>query len=177
MPSIEISQELFKRIQRHAIPLVDTAETAIARAFDALEKGPTTPSKPKIDDARVFDGEAPPDLTFATLLAANLDGKEIKNPYWNTLMDEAIRLGFKAYGSLKELRQHCPGNYVNGQKDDGGYHYMPDLGISVQGRDANAVWRATSQLCKQLGISVAVEFRWAHKEHIKYPGETGQMAI
>jgi hypothetical protein len=46
MPQVQISDELFKRAQRHAVPLIDTVEDVFNRALDALESGNGhTPSK------------------------------------------------------------------------------------------------------------------------------------
>ncbi len=38
MPDISLSQAAFERLQRHAKPFVDTPETVILRALDALEQ-------------------------------------------------------------------------------------------------------------------------------------------
>jgi len=177
VPAIEISQDLFRRIQRNAVPLVDTVETVIARACDALEKSGSAVPSSESEAGRLFNGKDAPDLSHSTLVSATIDGVNLKNPYWNTLLDEMIRKGLKKYGKLSELRMRCPGNYVDGEKTDMGYHYLPDVGISIQGRDANSVWRATRQLCQDLGSSVTVHFRWAHKDKLKYPGELGRMSI
>ena len=37
MPVLEVSEALFKRLQQHAVPLVDTVEGIIASALDALD--------------------------------------------------------------------------------------------------------------------------------------------
>ena len=39
MPDVHISDDLFKRLQDHAVPLVDTLEDVVARAVDALDRG------------------------------------------------------------------------------------------------------------------------------------------
>ena len=38
MRKVDITERTFERLQRHAVPLVDTADTVINRAFDALER-------------------------------------------------------------------------------------------------------------------------------------------
>ncbi len=51
MPTVTISDELFKRLQQRAVPLVDTVEEVIGRALDALDRvngnvAPRVPSGP-----------------------------------------------------------------------------------------------------------------------------------
>ncbi len=38
MPAVTISDELFKRLQQYAVPLVDTLDDLIERALDALDR-------------------------------------------------------------------------------------------------------------------------------------------
>lgn len=45
MPVIRVTDETLERLKRWAEPLVDTAESALAKALDAAEQAPTLPSR------------------------------------------------------------------------------------------------------------------------------------
>ena len=51
-------------------------------------------------------------------------------------------------------------NSIAGRKDDNGYKYLPEIGISVQGQDANGAWRQTYELASRFGMSLEVLFTW-----------------
>ena len=40
---------------------------------------------------------------------------------------------------LEKIRKICPVNMVDVRKEDEGYSYLTEIGIFVQGQDANAV--------------------------------------
>ena len=86
MRTIEIQESTFKRLQQHARPLVDTADTVIERALDALAstvqnvpydptfEPPTTPT-----DTMWFAADDPlPDFRHTSLLAARVNGRTVK---------------------------------------------------------------------------------------------------
>src|SRR5438876_10144332 len=60
MPTVEFSDELFKRAQRHAVPLVDTLEDVLSRALDALESPNGHSPTPSPDPTRTnpLNGES-----------------------------------------------------------------------------------------------------------------------
>ena len=65
-------------------------------------------------------------------------------------------------------------NFVDGEGQiDKGYRYIPEAGLSVQGQDANAAWRAAIHLIKAANMSVDVLFRWEDKEKAAYAGKVG----
>jgi len=68
-------------------------------------------------------------------------------------------------------------NFVHGKRESGGYKYIPDAGISVQGQDANAAWRQTYRLASSFGISVEVEFAWQDNEKAAMPNTAGHLYI
>jgi hypothetical protein len=64
-----------------------------------------------------------------------------------------------------------------GRKEDEGYRFMPEIGLSIQGQDANSAWRGARHIARQLGIPVETEFLWRHKEGAAFPGVTGRLSI
>lgn len=68
-------------------------------------------------------------------------------------------------------------NFVDGQKNDEGYRYLPDVGISIQGQDANGAWKAACYIAQQLGFPLTVTFVWREKEGAAFPGVTGRFTL
>lgn len=182
MPHIEISPATFARLQRHAVPLVDTIDSVINKWGDAFENGHAVVAEPKPvvvpPASRSFDAASPPDLTHTKVLSAKLDGASLaKGANWNGLLKQAIRLARKQAKSADDLKRLLIVNYVVGKKDDEGFEYLADADLSVQGQDAKGAWRGLAHIAQQLGIGVEVIFMWRHKDKAAFPGETGRLAV
>jgi len=180
MPDISLSQPAFERLQRHAKPFVDTPESVILRALDALEQG-TAPPLP-VEGAggspeRQIDTHALPRLTHSKLLDAAIEGERLIKPNWNSLLDEMLRRAMKRVGNFDELHRICPVNMVTGRKEDEGYSYLAEIDISVQGQDANGACRAVVTAAQALGMSLDIGFMWRLKETAAYPGERGRIRV
>lgn len=176
--AVTIPDDLFTRLQKHAVPLVDTLASVIERAVAALEAGneQAGSSRPGL---RTFNPAAAPNLAHTTPQKVLLDGTLLPKAetYWNPLMFAVIRAvagrGVDADGLLRLIG----GNALIGIKQDGGYRHLPDLGISVQGRDANAAWRVIYRLASSVGIAVEVEFAWQDTEKAALPNIAGLLVI
>ena len=68
-------------------------------------------------------------------------------------------------------------NFVDGQKNDEGYRYLPDVGISIQGQDANGAWKAACHIAQQLGFPLTVTFVSREKESAAFPDVTGRFTL
>ena len=68
-------------------------------------------------------------------------------------------------------------NFVPGEKRDEGYRPLADLGISIQGQDANGAWRGICHIVQRLECALTVKFAWREKEGAAFPGETGHFVI
>lgn len=179
-PSIELNDEIFARLQKHAIPLVDTPLTVISRALDALEAGDEEPaSTERANSPRSFNPAAPPNLTHTTPRRAEVAGKALpkSETYWNSIMfaaiTEAANKGTLPEDLLELLTIPC----VIGEKVGSGYRYLADAGISVQGQDANRAWRETYRIASSIGVSVQVVFVWGENPKAAMPGATGSFFI
>lgn len=180
MPDITVQDPTFARLQRHAKPFIDTPESVINRALDALEAA-GVPAAAGDDQAseteRRIDPRHLPSLTHTKLLSAAIDGKTIAKANWNLLLDEMLHRAMRRVGSLDKLRQLVPVNMVKGRKDDEGYSHLPDIDVSVQGQDANAACRAIVTAAQGLGMALDLSFMWRHKEGAAYPGERARLTI
>jgi len=189
-PPVELSPQTFARLQAHAIPLVDSIETVINRFIDYYEANDSHEAKdgapisaaPHIADQkniRQFNPVTPPDLTFTKVLAIEFNGKPFEQGRmnWGSLLIAAIREAKAKATSASEFQQLVVVNFVTRQKNDEGFRYFPDLGISVQGLDANSTWRGICHIVQKLGYQLQVTFVWRQKPGAAFSGEIGQFTI
>lgn len=183
-PSVDLSPATFTRLQAHAVPLVDTIETVINRLLDAYETKSGTPapigdSGAEVIATRQFNPNTPPDLTHTKVLAIEFDGKPLPRGEvnWNGLLVAAIRAARAKAKSAVELKKLVIVNFVEGKKSDEGYRILSDIGMSVQGQDANGAWRGACHAAQRLGCELKVTFIWREKEGAAFPGTTGQFHI
>lgn len=181
-PSVELSPATFTRLQAHAIPLVDTIESVINRLLDAHEKKGGTPvagEGGESSNVRQFNPQTPPGLTHTKVLAVEFDGKSLERgeANWNGLLNAAVRKAKSKAKSAADLKRMLAVNFVEGSKTDEGYRFLSDIGLSVQGQDANGAWRAARHVAEQLGCPLKVTFLWRDKEGAAFPGVTGQFSM
>jgi hypothetical protein len=182
----EINPSNFQRIQRVAIPLVDTLDTALARILDFYENhapqraGTSMPAitiRAADPVERTLDPFSPPDLTHTKVTAAVFRKRAVGVPTWNALLDEVIRASRRDLGTFDALNKISLTNLFDGQKTDQGYRYLADIRLSVQGQSANDAWRSVARIVRQLGYQVQVNFVWYAKEAAAFPGESGSFSI
>lgn len=181
-PTVELSPTTFMRLQAHAVPLVDTIESVINRLLDAQEaKGgaPVVGGDGENTSIRQFNPHTPPDLTHTKVLAVEFDGAALDRgeANWNGLLNAAVRKAKSKAKSAADLKRLLAVNFIEGAKADEGYRFLSDIGLSVQGQDANGAWRAARHVAQQLDCSLKVTFLWRSKEGASFPGVTGQFSM
>lgn len=180
MIPIQVSDQNFERLQRIAVPLVDSIDTVVARLLDSFETREHMNGKVPSNADRVllesqFSAEAPPTLKHTKLLSAELNGKPIAEVNWNGLLRAAL-ISAKASTKDKEaLKRLIAVNFVFGRKEDEGFKYLPRLDISVQGQDAIDAWKGALHVAQQLRIPLTAAFVWRNKPAAFRPGETGRL--
>jgi len=179
-PQITISEHLFSRLQQHAVPLVDTIETLMARAIDALDavKAGSAPSPGAA--IQEFNPNAPPSLTHTTVRSIKLQGKLLpkSETYWNSLMYAAVRaIAEQADTSQDMIKAMLIVPHADGEHSDKGYRFLPEVGISIQGQDANSAWQQVAQIALVFAISIEVVFTWQDNEKAAMPGVTGTFKV
>lgn len=178
MPDI-ITPQTMKRLKQHAEPLVDTVDSVINKLLDAYEAVKPNPNRKDIPASTMaIDGAIPPDLAFTTVQKAEISGVRLpkSGANWNGLMIAAIRTASKKL-ALEELDSMLIVNHALGEKVDSGYKYLADVGISIQGQDANNAWKGTFHLLKELKIPCTVEFVWQNNPKAFSPGAKGTFKI
>lgn len=180
--SVELSDVAFARLQKLATPLVDSIETVIMKLTDFYEKqhslspAPIRPDTLSTPSPQHFKTGAPPDLTHTKVLSVKIGGIPLKKPNWNGLLFEVIRRANGRLGNNDNAKRIMLVNFVHGQKEDEGYRFIPEVGLSVQGQDANSAWRGASHIAQQIGIPIEAEFLWRNKEGASFPGVTGRLS-
>jgi hypothetical protein len=184
MPNINISTALYNKLKGLAEPFVDTPESVMERCVDfyASSRGKAAQAVDTADtgdqSVMMFPEDGAPDLTFSRPISIDLGGVkfEKKDLYWNTLLYEVVRVASRKFRTADDLRRSILVNFVDGEGPaEKGYRYIEEAGLSVQGQDANAAWRAAIHLIKTANMTVDVVFRWENKEGVAHPGKTGQM--
>ena len=122
-----------------------------------------------------FEALCPPSLTFTKVVAASFDNEPVKPANWNRLLQTALVTGHKKISSFEKLRKLAAVHMVEGEKNDEGYRYFPQVGFSVQRTDANTAWRGIVFVAQSLNCSVDVSFVWSKKGAAEHPGKSGTM--
>ncbi len=128
MKKIDISDELFLRLQAQAEPLVDTIETVIERAVSSLEAGSSkAPSAPTgaVSTGKLisFDAFSPPDLKHALPKRIRIDGVVFKKNYWNALMIEMITRSAGKLPTIQAVKDEIYAPIQDGESHASGYYY------------------------------------------------------
>lgn len=190
MRTIPIEDATFSRLQNHGEPFVDTIDMVINRALDALDanrEGKTSSSQAGTvvvgstkhwQGQEEFDPSATPNLAFTTVRSAAVDGRVLPNSesYWNSILIEVVRLAAKKL-ETRAIMDLLLANHIDGQKEDGGYKFIPEAGLSIQGQDANGAWKATYYLASAIGASVEVSFVWQNTPKAARPGSLGLLKV
>src|SRR4051794_14449079 len=98
MPTIEITEDTFRGLQLLAQPLVDTADSVIARLVEeALRtRGNSDTVKAAATDELGPDDEL--DLSFTKVLQASVDGQRVKKANWNRVVRKVHEAAFRKVG-------------------------------------------------------------------------------
>lgn len=177
MLNVPLAPETIARLKKFAEPLVDNYDTVIIRALDALEAANSnTPAKEGA--IRALNPAKPPNLAYTTVHSIIFNGKRFPpaETYWNHLLLAVIREAGKTFPP-KKLDELVICNHVMGQKEDNGYKYLEDAGISVQGQDANGAWKTIAHILFELKMPLEIEFSWQDNPKAVAPGEHAKFSI
>jgi hypothetical protein len=174
---IEIPDSLFQRLQKHAVPLEDTTASVIERLVDHLEAKPNGLVKGKQSEVgfpdhviKKFNPIRPPDL-FHTRSRGTLDSSTFSN--WNDLVRVAHIAAFAKAKTFEVLKTVTQAQIRKGSHSDSGYHFLPEIGISIQGVDANHAWMYSLRLAQYLKVPLQALVEWRNNEKAAHPGMSG----
>ena len=83
---------------------------------------------------------------------------------------------FKKLGTFEELRKVTRAQIRKDSYSNEGYKPISEIGISVQGVDADHAWEYALRLAIHLRVPVKAEIEWRQKDAAAHPGERGFMA-
>ncbi|RYD85660.1 MAG: hypothetical protein EOP84_01770 [Verrucomicrobiaceae bacterium] len=179
---IELPEALFKRLQRYAVPFVDTPVSVIERIVDFYEarNGETSDSatvsvhrSQSVDSIKKYDPMRPPDL-FHTTVFGEFGGTKFSK--WNDLLKIAHLQAFKKAESFEELKRVTHAQIKMGEHTTSGYRPLPEIGISLQGADANHSWVRALRLAQYLQVPLTAEVEWRHNDGAAFPGQRGVLS-
>lgn len=179
MPTVSISNLVFNRLQKTAVPLIDDLESVLTKLLDYWDQNHTAPPNAVVDTpedltTKTYPADAPPNLTYTSVKSITLEGKPFKDRYWNPMFFQVVALAATILGKDK-VHSIMEGNYsTEFQKD---YRHIPEAGLWVQGRESNLCWRMINKLAKAANIAVEVEFFWQDKPTAAFPGHSGRFVL
>ena len=166
---IDMSQETYDRLQQRAVPFEDTPESVIVKLLD----------ESKVQERRSIrreDGETDGALDMVTTTRSKSAQRIGAGAEIDIVVDDPFSP--PSLKHTKVLRAEVyPMNAVEAPKNDDGYTYHVDLGVSIQGQDANHAWQATAAVARALGVCVRVWFQWRTKPDAEYPGQWGLLKV
>ncbi len=179
MHKIDIQKTTFKRLQRHAEPLVDPNDSVINHALDALEMQSGTGRRPKPNEHTIQPiGPAKlPDLRHTKVISASISQQALENPKWNGILKKLLIISMQRLGSFDELERISSINMKEGHYEASGYKYIKQANISVQGTSANDACHAIVKIAEQLNIDLAITIQWRQKEGAKFPNQKRRLIL
>ena len=177
---IELPDDLFAKLQKHAVPFIDTPVSVIERAVRALEEGDEEPvNRSSAGGPRSFNPAAPPDLAFTKPRKVSIAGRSLPNSqaYWNNVMLEVIRQAAARGVSTEDLLALITVNSQAGERHDNGFNFIQPAGLSIQGQNANGAWRQAYVIASSVGIHVEVEFAWQNNAKAAMPNAIGSFVV
>ncbi|MCC5666582.1 hypothetical protein LC653_22505 [Nostoc sp. CHAB 5784] len=174
MPVIRIPDPIYKRLQALAVPFEDTPITVIEKLLNEYEARYQPQQVSETENYRVLEPDTPSNLHHTRVLRAVIGSQEIHQPNWSKIVDTAHEIAIRQGFSVEELMKLTLAHVVKGEKINSGFHYLPEVNISIQGVDSNLAWRNTLHLMKNLKMPIEIYFEWRDKEGAAYPGEKGK---
>jgi hypothetical protein len=173
---LDIPDPLGVRLQRYSVVSNLPVPSLIERWADYFEEKanrttvPAPAAKEVPEGGRTFDPLRPPDLAH-TRARGNFDTAPFSK--WNDLLRTAHIGAFAKVGSFEELKKITNAQILKGNHSDNGYHFLPEIGISLQGVDSNHAWTYSLRLAQYLKIPIHAMVEWRHNAKARYPGQTG----
>jgi len=184
---IDISDELFARLQKLATPFVDTPETVIVKAINLLEKSIHQPKGGKIPSSPRPTSPSPQSLKFKSYdelpslkhtrpIQMLANHNTLQESTWNGLNQKIHILAASIIG-INELLEISKANLIRGKKEENGFDYMSKIGCSIQRSDASTTVKQICHLAKELDLILEITFEWKDHEDAAIPGKKATLEI
>ncbi len=179
MQRIEISDDNFQRLQKVAIPLVDTLNSVITKLLDSYDIKNIINNNDIIKpvDYEKFEPDQIPSLLHAKLMSARFNDLVPEKTNWDSLVRLALKQVIDKYKNIGELHRLSGANVVDGQKNDEGYKFVSSHKFSYQGVSADDAARIVVRCANALRCKAFFEFEWRNKDAAYRPGKRGAVEI
>lgn len=94
--------------------------------------------------------DSPENLTHTKIINGKFGNQNILN--WNKLVDVAHIQAMNAIGDFSDLANFSISGISKGRRSDKGFRFLPEIGISIQGENANHAWKSALHLAKKLRL-------------------------
>lgn len=171
MRKVEIQQSTFERLQSHAEPIIDSVDTVICRALDALEKGSGT----DVDDWN----PSGLDLSFTRILSASFNGDAVDNPNWNLLVRTVVEWATADNPDFDEVIQFFESYSIRicSKPTDSVKTYVESVGLYVQDVSANTACKALVKTAQKFDTELMIIFEWRKNARAGYLGKRARLTV
>ena len=182
MPDIPVSAKNLKRLE------------AIVRSFETIDGVVVRPFK-TIDDvvellldrhkklSRIpasvgkglhFVPEDIPPLATTKLRYAEIDGKELLTPNWQSLAGEMLDIAYYRLKGFDALRRVTEAKIVKGSRPR--YNTLRRAPIAFQAVNADKSFQITASLARTINVGFMIHFQWPITVSALHPGKIGACA-
>lgn len=180
MPSIEITDRDFKRMQRLAEPLVHTPTTLVTEMLDVFEehkKNADSHRSNSKEAIKSYSFEAPPPLAYAKFLSGMIGVRQPEKANWNSMAALCLELVLEQRNmSPEQAGKLIDLNVQKGRKVDSGYKYIEKFDISYQGVSAEHAALVIGKTARFLGEAAYVDFIWRERDDAFAPGKAAALS-
>lgn len=177
MPAIEVTDVDFARLQKFAVPLVDTPASAFTKVLNIAEGLQVAPPRKDVAPSGLtaFGPSNLPPLVHTKFLDGRFDGKSPNKASWDAMVQLALEAIYERSHDADKVRAISGANIVKGEKHDEGYKYLESMGLSYQGVSAEDAVDIIIRSARNLRVSVRIDFVWRNKDGAFKPGEPGRI--
>ncbi len=192
--TVEIDSSTYERLVWHARPFVDSPNSVIKRALDALDKaegnalpqdspaaakksGQSPVASPRA--AKPVDPDRPGKLAFTTIRSVTIEGESVAEPSWTKLVESLLVRGLAhVHGSLVDLNALVGMELTEGDTPNKKTRKIPGSDINYRtGLGANNSLRTIARVARGLGVPVDIRIEWEDTPGAARPREVGLIKI
>lgn len=109
-------------------------------------------------------------LGFTRIINCSFGGSNPGNR-WANLITAGIKLAVKMGFTILDLQKNTSINLIKGEERERGFKFIPNVGLSYQGMDANKTWENALKLAQLTKQNIYVEFEWSNNPNAVHPGK------
>ncbi len=175
---LDLPDPVYNRLHKYSVIANLPVPSLIERWADYFEEKANNggvaavPAPVDVSDnqAQKFNPLRPPNL-FHTRVRGTFGSAAFST--WNDLVRIAHIQAFEKAGSFEALKNVTHAQVQKGNYSENGYRFVPEIGISIQGVDANHAWLYSLKLAQFASASLRAAIEWRHNPKAFRPGAAG----